>query len=147
MKESHHGRLEMEEGHHGWISLDGSRLEKLRVEHLKNFESVELVERWEVTPVLMKYRLMPRLMILIENNCCGSAGSFMPVGGTDTSDSATIFITNKYAITISIPANRSLHLSLLYKNSAVDSLKPNPTRYRSLALLIISETCFCNLAY
>ena len=51
MKESHHGRLEMEEGHHGWIPLDGSRLEKLRVEHLKNIESVELVERWEVMPV------------------------------------------------------------------------------------------------
>jgi hypothetical protein len=51
MKESHHGRLEMEEGHHGWIPLDGSRLEKLRVEHLKIIESVELVERWEVTPV------------------------------------------------------------------------------------------------
>jgi len=77
MKESHHGWLEMEEGHHGWIPLDGSRLEKLRVEHLKNIESVELVERWEVTPVLMKYRLMPRLMILIENNCCGSTGSFI----------------------------------------------------------------------
>ena len=42
MKEGHHGRLEIVRR---WIQLDGTRLEKLRVEHLKNIESVGLVER------------------------------------------------------------------------------------------------------
>ena len=42
MKEGHHGRLEIVRR---WIKLDGTRLEKLRVEHLKNIESVGLVER------------------------------------------------------------------------------------------------------
>jgi hypothetical protein len=56
MKEGHHGRLEIVRR---WIQLDGTRLEKLRVEHLKNIESVGLVERsW-----------MPPLIIPIENDC------------------------------------------------------------------------------
>lgn len=42
MKEGHHGRLEIVRR---WIQLDGTRLEKLRVKHLKNIESVGLVER------------------------------------------------------------------------------------------------------
>jgi len=42
MKEGHHGRLEIVRR---WIQLDGTRLVKLRVEHLKNIESVGLVER------------------------------------------------------------------------------------------------------
>ena len=42
MKEGHHGRLEIVRR---WIQLDGTRLEKLRVEHLKNIESVGLVEQ------------------------------------------------------------------------------------------------------
>ena len=42
MKEGHHGRLDIVRR---WIQLDGTRLEKLRVEHLKNIESVGLVER------------------------------------------------------------------------------------------------------
>jgi len=42
MKEGHHGRLEIVRR---WIKLDGTRLEKLLVEHLKNIESVGLVER------------------------------------------------------------------------------------------------------
>jgi hypothetical protein len=42
MKEGHHGRLEIVRRR---IEQDGTRLEKLRVEHLKNIESTGLVER------------------------------------------------------------------------------------------------------